>query len=610
MHRLAGLLIAGLTVCFSSQTVLAEKRVALVIGNSAYKNVPRLANPANDAAAIAEMFRSAKFDVVEARRDLGIVEMRRALRDYSDKSRETDIAVIYFAGHGLEVEGVNYLVPVDAVLERDRDAFDEAIPLDRVLQSVESAKKLRLIILDACRDNPFSRTMKRSFASRTLERGLVNVEPTKSNTLIAFAAKGGSIAADGDGVNSPFTTSLLRYLGTPGLDLRKAFGLVRDDVMQATSNRQEPFVYGSLGGTDVSLVPGVDAASSQSSANQQAEVRRDYELALQLGTKDAWNSFLNQYSSGFYADLARGQLDKIASEEARRSATERARLAEADKARLIAEGATAAERARAEREAKAAEETRIAAERNKQTEQAKVEMAERVRAVAQRAAAEKLANEVAARETEAARKAAEDERKIKLAAVEQKKTAEAASANAANNKVSAGEQAADQKTAAGAPAQMAALPDDAGKATMRQQEIARSLQTELRRVGCLSSAGSDDWNAASRRSLELFNKHAALKLDVKVASLDALEAVRSKTARICPVICEDGYRVENERCVKIPSVRRERAEKPAIPKDRRASSARSGLPACSVYCKQKYGGAMPHYENICLAWKGNCDHSR
>src|SRR5262249_38264402 len=147
--------------------------------------------------------------------------------------------------------GTNYLIPTDAVLERDSDAFDEAIPLDRALQVIEPARQLRLLILDACRDNPFARSMKRTMASRALGRGLAGVEPGKPNTLIAYAAKGGSTADDGNGAHSPFTTSLLQHLTTPGLDIRRSLGLVRDEVMKATGDRQEPFVYGSLGGADV-----------------------------------------------------------------------------------------------------------------------------------------------------------------------------------------------------------------------------------------------------------------------------------------------------------------------------------------------------------------------
>ena len=188
----------------------------------------------------------------------------------------------------------------------------KAISLVRVLQSIEQARSLRLVILDACRDNPFSKAMKRTVATRGLERGFASVEPNQPNTLIAFAAKAGSTALDGSGTHSPFTNSLLRHLTTPGLDLRKAFGRVRDEVMQTTDGRQEPFVYGSLGGGDVSLVAAVqgpDAAETQDAA------RRDYEFAERVGTREIWISFLSRHRDGFYAELARGQLRKIGSGE-------------------------------------------------------------------------------------------------------------------------------------------------------------------------------------------------------------------------------------------------------------------------------------------------------
>src|SRR6202023_1711894 len=137
----------------------------------------------------------------------------------------------YYAGHGIEVNGVKYLVPVDATLRRDIDVEDETVSLDRLLQVLEPAKRLRLIILDACRDNPFTKSMARTMASRSVGRGLARIEPTTSDTLIAFAAKAGFTAADGDGAHSPFTTALLKYLVTPGLDVRLAFGRVRDDVL-------------------------------------------------------------------------------------------------------------------------------------------------------------------------------------------------------------------------------------------------------------------------------------------------------------------------------------------------------------------------------------------
>ena len=140
----------------------AEKRVALVIGNSTYQNADRLSNPANDAMLVAAALKGAGFDVVESRLDLKSADMRRALRDFHDQTVDADVAVVYYAGHGIEIDGTNFLIPIDATLERDTDVYDEAFSLDRVLMAIEPAKQLRLVIVDACRNNPFADTMKRT----------------------------------------------------------------------------------------------------------------------------------------------------------------------------------------------------------------------------------------------------------------------------------------------------------------------------------------------------------------------------------------------------------------------------------------------------------------
>ena len=253
MRSLAATIVAIMFCAVASQAH-AEKRAALVIGNASYRNVPSLPNPLNDAAEIAALFRSAGFAVVDVRRDLGISEMRRAISDFAEAASDVDVAVIYFAGHGIEVDGSNYIIPVDAKLARDFDIEDETVSIDRILKSIEPAKRLRLVILDACRDNPFLKTMKRSVASRSIGRGLAKVEPVVSDTLIAFAAKAGSVALDGDARNSPFTAALLHNIAAPGVDLRIAFGRVRDEVLKVTNRKQEPFVYGSLGGSVISIV--------------------------------------------------------------------------------------------------------------------------------------------------------------------------------------------------------------------------------------------------------------------------------------------------------------------------------------------------------------------
>ena len=488
---------------------LAEKRVALVIGNSDYQNVAHLTNPSNDAAAIAAILTKAGFDVVDTKSNLSGIEMKRTLREFGNKVRDAEVAVIYYAGHGIELEGTNYLIPVDAKLEMDTDVLDETFPLERFIVAADPAKQLRLVILDACRDNPFSKTMKRTIGARSVTRGLAKVEPTNPNTLVAFAAKAGSTASDGEGKNSPFATALVKHMTKPGLDLRKAFGFVRDDVLKATNNKQEPFVYGSLGGNDVSLVPAIavaPAAAPQADAN--AAVRRDYELAERVGTREAWDYFIATYPDSFYAKLAQAQRNKLNAEEARLAATEKAKAAQDEQARLAVEGAKRAEQAKAAAEAKAAEHARVVAEQAKKAEDARLE-AERAKAVAK------------AKSTEDAKAAAKD-------------TSKEAPKEEAN-------------VAALTPDQPAPKPD----APVVVADIPKQLQSELRRVGCNTAAVSDMWTPAAQKAMELFNRNAGMKLDVKVASADSLDAVKSKQGRICPLICEHGYKADGERCTRI-----------------------------------------------------------
>ncbi len=367
--------------------------------------------------------------------------------------------------------------------------------------------------------------MKRTIASRVIGRGLAKVEPVTPNTLVAFAARAGSTASDGDSKNSPFTAALVKYLPRPGLDLRRAFGFVRDDVLKITNNRQEPFIYGSLGGDDLPLVP---AVAAQPAADPNAAVRRDYELALQVGTQAVWDSFINTYPSGFYTDLAKAQRDRLIAEAARVAAAEKAKAAEDERRRLAEEGAKAAEQAKAAAEAKAAEQARIAAEKKTALEDARLAEAERAKAAA-------LAK-------------AEDNR---IAAEKAAKAAAEAKASEAGRTKAAAEPEAGGKTDDKADekpvGQQAALAPDQGAI----EDIPRQLQRELRRVGCSTAAIDGNWSAGWQRSLGLFNKNARTQFDVKVASIDALNSVRSKSERICPLVCDRGYRADGDNCIKI-----------------------------------------------------------
>jgi hypothetical protein len=292
------------------------KRVALVLGNSAYQSVAKLPNPARDAAAIAKLLQDSGFEVIQ-QNDVGNLEFKRAIRRFGDALVNADMAVVFYAGHGIEVRGVNYLIPIDAKLASDRDAEDEAVSLDRLVQEIEEAggrpKQLRLIILDACRDNPFVKSMRVARAGPSRSRsaggvgGLGAIQPTGSDMLIAYAAKQGSTAEDGDGHHSPFTQALLRSLTVPGLDIRLAFGRVRDDVLKLTRNQQEPFVYGSLGGGVISIVP---APQTQIAADGGA-AKADYDRVAKIGTKKAFEVFIGTYKTGFYADLARAQIEEL-----------------------------------------------------------------------------------------------------------------------------------------------------------------------------------------------------------------------------------------------------------------------------------------------------------
>src|SRR3954453_15109912 len=300
-------LALGLLPSAGGEAFAAERRVALVIGNSSYIHAPALDNPVNDVTAVNVMLEGGGFQV-ETRNNLDNTAMRRVIREFSAMTRNADVVVVFYAGHGLEVDGTNYLIPTDAKLASDIDVEDEAISLDRVLRVLEPARSLRLVILDACRDNTFVKTMKRTVASRSFGRGLAGVELAMSNTLIAFAAKAGSTANDGEGAHSPFTTALLKHLTEPGLDLRIAFGKVRDEVLASTGARQEPHVYGSLGGTTIALVPAGEVSGAATAAPAPGGdvgngTWRDYEFAMQVGTRAGWDAFLAAHPTGFYADL-------------------------------------------------------------------------------------------------------------------------------------------------------------------------------------------------------------------------------------------------------------------------------------------------------------------
>jgi TPR repeat protein len=250
MRAVSSLVVAvlSLVVFAAPSVVLADGRVALVVGNSTYAHIGRLPNPDNDARDMSGALRRLGFEVT-TEVDADRVELTEALRAFTRKSAGADVSVVFYAGHGIEMDGVNYLVPVDARLERDVDVRFETVTVDDLLVSTTGAS-LRLVILDACRNNPLARSMQRTAATRTVSRGSfadLNEDLLGDETLVAYAAAAGTTAADGRGRNSPYTAALLSHLETP-LEIGLLFRRVRAQVLAATNGAQRPHEYHSLVG--------------------------------------------------------------------------------------------------------------------------------------------------------------------------------------------------------------------------------------------------------------------------------------------------------------------------------------------------------------------------
>lgn len=251
-HLTISIAVAALLIVAGAGHTLAaadSSRVALVIGNSEYENGQNLANPRNDAEGISNALTQLGFKVFSGY-DLKRGDFVSLIAQFARAARGADAAVLYYAGHGLEVGNVNYLLPVDSELLDEADLEFQTISLNSVLSLMEREKRTNLVILDACRDNPMARNLSLSMGTRSanIGRGLARVE-TGIGTLIAYATQPGNVALDGEGRHSPFTSALLRHIGTPNLDVEIMFRRVRSEVMEATQGKQVPWSSSSLIGS-------------------------------------------------------------------------------------------------------------------------------------------------------------------------------------------------------------------------------------------------------------------------------------------------------------------------------------------------------------------------
>ena len=306
-----GVCAAGFTLL--SAAALAEDRVALVIGNSAYRSVPALDNPANDAKAVAELLIAAGFEVTLVT-DLAQSDMRQAIQAFAAKITEKGpgaVAHVFYAGHGVQVDGENFLVPVDARIERESDVPMQAVRLSDLMNTLSAVpSSIRIVVLDACRNNPFSEIRK------TTGHGLAIVD-APNGSIVSYSTAPGFEAEDGAGDHSPFTAALLATAKEPGLPIEQAFKRVRLAVNQATSGRQTPWESSSLT-RDFSFFGGAASASGQTpvvkttAVEPQAAVPQSrgkpagfwrkeirarepaqaYELVLKEDTAEAYQDFL------------------------------------------------------------------------------------------------------------------------------------------------------------------------------------------------------------------------------------------------------------------------------------------------------------------------------
>lgn len=316
-EKFLGACTAVILLAMIAGPVLASPRVALVIGNAVYDHVPRLENPLNDAADIAAALDRIGFAVTRID-NADYAELRQGLRAFRRQVSTSKIAVVFYAGHGIEVNKHNFLVPVDARLETDGEVEFEAVPLDLVMSAVQGASEFRLVVLDACRENPFLKSLAREKGStRSIGRGLARAEPSGGDTLLVYSAKEGTVAMDGKGRNSPFALALLRHLEQPGLEVVQMLREVRDDVLESTG-RQEPFWYGSLSAKGAYLTRPTSAVPSKDPQVATSETAADVEywktvnaIADPVSRIAALQDYRTRFPGGRYVRLAAIQLDEL-----------------------------------------------------------------------------------------------------------------------------------------------------------------------------------------------------------------------------------------------------------------------------------------------------------
>ena len=469
----------------------AERRVALVVGNAAYSHAATLRNPRNDATDVAAALRQLGFEVLLGV-DLDQQQFARKIDEFGRALDQADVALFYYAGHGLQINDKNYLVSTKAELSSEFLVSAETIELDGVIRLMESRSQTSMIFLDACRNNPLAEKLRRNLVAQkrgaVFGRGLARVEPSGHDTLVAFAAAPGQEAADGSERNSPFTGALLKYLPTPGLEVSVMLKDVSAEVRRSTGNSQRPqqlsdmsraFYFAKAETGPVSVPVAAVKPPELATPALPARDSQAFELAFWSGAQaanecEAVRAYLHRFPDGGFVDLARIS-------ERRLCAGRRVTMIEADQppASASAQPAPAA-------------------------------------------------------------------------------------------------QAPPSTPSGGAGGgQLAALPDapveTPAAATSANPEatdagLPRRIQLELIRLGCSTEEADGAWGTDSRGAVRRFNRHSKAKLDAEKPSPWMLATLRQRHGRVCPLNCDDGFRVRGNSCVAIAPAKPRRAERTPEPR--------------------------------------------
>lgn len=483
-------------------TAQAERRVALVIGNSQYDNVAALTNPKNDASGMTKKLEQLGFEVTTGV-DLDLREMRRTIHKFVRTLEGADLALFFYAGHGMQVNGSNYLLPTDTQLASYLDLEFETVPANLILNAMERSAKVNLIFLDACRNNPLAENLARSMGTRSsaVGRGLAKIG-SGVGTLISFATQPGNVALDGSNQNSPFTAALLKHLGTPGMDITRELVLVRRDVLEATNGKQVPWDNSSLTGAVILKQKEVVKPS-------EPEVDPQIELTFWESIKDGGNiayfeTYLKRYPNGQFADIARIRIIEIEAD----SENEKKRRAQ------------------------------------KETE-AEITYWQSIQGTEQIEMLDSYLNRYP-------KGVYADLARLKIASLNRKnEIAASQTPNVASRQ--------DETAQTGTPLEVTSLSTEGTdeqerleeKATLQinEKELARAVQTELNRIGCSVGRVDGIWGNRSRSALKNYSEKAGIDLASLAPSPQVLEALKQSEGRVCPLVCGRNQELRNGKCV-------------------------------------------------------------